>query len=76
MLYENVCIEGLGYVIPDHTVTSDWIEGQLAPVYEALGIPKGRIEQLTKIKERRWWAEGIMFSDTAAMAAGNLSGYL
>ena len=32
MRYENVCIEGLGYVIPDHVVTSDWIEQQLAPV--------------------------------------------
>lgn len=69
MLYENVCIEGLGYVIPDHVVTSDWIEEQLAPVYKALGIPKGRIEQLTKIKERRWWDEGVTFSDAAAMAA-------
>lgn len=69
MRYENVCIEGLGYVIPDHVVTSDWIEEQLAPIYSALGIPAGRIEALTKIKERRWWDEGVMFSDAAAMAA-------
>lgn len=69
MLYENVCIEGFGYVIPDQVITSDWVEEQLAPIYEALQVPKGRIEQLTKIKERRWWPEGVTFSDGAAMAA-------
>ena len=69
MLYKNVCIEGFGYVIPDHVVTSDWIEEQLSSIYDALGVPRGRIEQLTKIKERRWWDEGVSFSDGAAMAA-------
>jgi 3-oxoacyl-[acyl-carrier-protein] synthase-3 len=29
----------------------------------------GRIQKLTKIEERRWWDEGIAFSDGAAMAA-------
>jgi len=69
MRYENVCIEGMGYFIPDHVVTTAWIEEQLAPLYKALGIPEGRIEQLTKIKERRWFDEGVMFSDAATWAA-------
>ena len=69
MRYENVCIEGLGYALPSRVVTTEWIEEQLAPVYKALHIPKGRIESLTKIKERRWWDEGVAFSDAAAMAA-------
>ena len=69
MRYENVCIEGLGYALPDKVVTTQWIEEQLAPVYKALHIPAGRIESLTKIKERRWWDEGVAFSDAAAMAA-------
>ena len=69
MLYENVCIEGFGYVVPDHVVTSDWVEEQLESIYKALSIPMGRIEQLTKIKERRWWDKSVAFSDGAAMAA-------
>lgn len=69
MRYENVCIEGLGYVIPDHVVTLDWIETQLEPLYKALRVPKGTIEKMTKIREWRWWDEGVAFSDAAAMAA-------
>lgn len=69
MLYKNVCIEGFGYVIPDEVITSDWIEDKLRPIYEALQIPPGRIEGLTKIKTRRWWPEGFVFSDGAARAA-------
>lgn len=69
MQYQNVCIEGMGYFIPDQVVTSDWIEAQLEPIYRALQIPMGRIEQLTKIKERRWFDEGVLFSDAATWAA-------
>ena len=69
MLYQNVCIEGMGYVIPDHVVTSTWLEQQIAPVYKALRIPFGYLERLTGIKERRWWDDGILVSDAAAMAA-------
>jgi len=69
MQYQHVCVEGMGYYIPDHVVTSDWIEDQLEPLYEALEIPKGRIERLTKIRERRWFDEGVTFSDAATWAA-------
>jgi len=69
MRYDNVCIEGMGYFVPEHVVTSDWIEEQLASVYQALQVPMGRIEQLTKIKERRWFDEGVQFSDAATWAA-------
>jgi len=68
MRYENVCIEGLGYVVPERVVASAWIEEQLAPVYRALGIQPGRIEYLTGIRERRWWEEGATISDGAALA--------
>ncbi len=69
MLYENVCIESMGYVIPEHVVTSAWIEEQLAPVYKSLGLPFGFLERLTGIKEHRWWDEGVWISDASAMAA-------
>jgi 3-oxoacyl-[acyl-carrier-protein] synthase-3 len=69
MLYNNVCIEGMGYVLPEKVVTSLWIEEQLAPVYEALRVPPGRLEQLTGIRERRWWEKGARVSDGSAAAA-------
>jgi 3-oxoacyl-[acyl-carrier-protein] synthase-3 len=68
MRYENVCIEGLGYVLPERVVSSAWIEEQLAPTYAAFRIPIGRLEQLTGIRERRWWEPGFKVSDGAARA--------
>jgi 3-oxoacyl-[acyl-carrier-protein] synthase-3 len=59
----------MGYYIPDHVVTSDWIEEQLAPIYCALDIPFGRIEALTKIQERRWFDPGVTFAEAASWAA-------
>ena len=68
MRYENVCIEGMGYFIPEHVVTTQWIEDQLAPLYEGLHIPEGRIEQLTHIRERRWFDPGVTFAEAASWA--------
>ncbi len=68
MRFENVCIEGMGYVIPDHVVATAWFEERLKPVYEALGAPAGFIERLTGIREHRWWDEGVWVSDGSAMA--------
>jgi len=69
MLYENVCIEGMGYVVPDEVVTTEWLERQITPVYQSLGIPFGYIERLTGIREHRWFPKDIEPSDGAAMAA-------
>ncbi|MDF1515592.1 MAG: 3-oxoacyl-ACP synthase III [Anaerolineae bacterium] len=68
MRFENVCIEGMGYVIPNNVVKTSWIEEQLAPVYKKVGAPSGFIERLTGIKEHRWWDEGMWVSDGAALA--------
>ncbi|MCU0520437.1 MAG: 3-oxoacyl-ACP synthase III [Anaerolineae bacterium] len=68
MQYSNVCIEGLGYVIPERVVTTAWFEEQLQPVYRVLGTPEGYIERLTGIKEHRWWADDVRVSDGSAWA--------
>ncbi len=68
MRYDNVCIEGMGYVIPEHIVSTAWFEEQLEPIYQTLRAPKGFIERLTGIKEHRWWDEGVSVSDGSAMA--------
>lgn len=60
MRYEHVCIEAVTHTLPPHVVTSDEIERQLAPVYERLGLPIGRLELMTGIRERRWFDAGTL----------------
>lgn len=68
MKYRHVCIEGLGYVLPPRVVTTDALEQRLAPVYERLGLPAGRLELMSGIRERRLWDEGTRPSQVAAEA--------
>lgn len=68
MHYQNVCIEGMGYIIPQHVITTAWLEAQIEPVYQALKIPMGYVERLTGIRERHWWDEGALVSDASTQA--------
>lgn len=68
MRFENVCIESLGYELPENIVTSDDIEKRLAPVYEKLKLPAGRLEMMSGIRERRFWDKGTFPSQVAAIA--------
>ncbi|MEX2175286.1 MAG: 3-oxoacyl-ACP synthase III [Pirellulaceae bacterium] len=58
MRYENVCLESLGYTLPDEVVTSDDIEQRLEPLYSRLRLPEGRLELMSGIRERRLWPCG------------------
>ncbi|MFO0980028.1 MAG: 3-oxoacyl-ACP synthase III [Planctomycetaceae bacterium] len=60
MRYEHVCIEAAVHVLPPHVITSEQIEQQLAPVYERLALPAGRLELMTGIRERRWFDPGVL----------------
>jgi len=55
MRYQHVCVEAFGYTLPPHVVTSDEIEAKLAPLYDRLGLPAGRLELMSGIRERRFW---------------------
>ncbi len=68
MRYENVCLEGFGYTLPDEIVTSDEIEARLAPLYERLRLPAGRLELMTGIRERRFWAPGTLPGDKSILS--------
>ena len=68
MLFENVCIEGLGYHLPENCITSSELETRLAPLYERLKLPLGRLQLMTGIEERRFWDEGVFPSEVAAIA--------
>lgn len=69
MRYEHVCVETLSYELPPHVVTSDDIERQLAPVYERLGLPFGRLELMTGIRERRFFDPGLKPGQISAITA-------
>lgn len=69
MRYSKVYIESFGYSLPERVLTTEEIEHRLAPLYERLGLPFGRLEMLSGIKERRYWENGIMPSAVAAGAA-------
>ena len=68
MLYENVCIESIEYELPPNVITSGEIEERLSPLYERLKLPKGRLELMSGIKERRFWDKGESPSSAAARA--------
>jgi len=60
MRYQQVCVEAVVHNPPPHVVTSDDIEQQLAPVYERLSLPFGRLELMTGIQERRFYDPGTL----------------
>jgi acyl-CoA:acyl-CoA alkyltransferase len=68
MRFEKVFIEGLGYHLPENIVTSAEIEDRLAPLYERLKLPQGRLELMSGIHERRFWRNGIFPSEVATLA--------
>ncbi len=61
--YKNVCLEGFGYALPEEIISSNEIERRLAPLYERLRLPPGRLELMTGIRERRFWHPGTLPSE-------------
>ncbi|VAX25296.1 3-oxoacyl-[ACP] synthase III in alkane synthesis cluster [hydrothermal vent metagenome] len=68
MRYTKVSIAAVGYELPPNVVRSDEIEERLSPLYERLKLPKGRLQMMTGIKERRFWGEGEKPSSSAVKA--------
>ncbi len=68
MRFEHVRIEGVTCVLPPRAVTSTDIEERLRPVYDRLRLPRGRLESMTGIRERRFWPPGTRVSEAAARA--------
>jgi len=68
MKYSRVSIASFGYELPPNVVTSDDLERQLEPLYEALRIQKGQLEAITGIRERRYWDPDFALHAGAARA--------
>jgi acyl-CoA:acyl-CoA alkyltransferase len=59
MQFRRTCVEAISYALPAEILTSDEIEARLAPVYERLRLPAGRLELMTGIRSRRLWPRGM-----------------
>ncbi len=57
-----------GYELPPNVLSSSDIEKRLAPVYNRLKLPAGRLEMMSGISERRLWNKGTRPSEAAAKA--------
>ncbi len=68
MDYSKVCLHTFGYELPPQVLSSEAIEERLAPLYERLKLPAGRLELMSGIRERRLWEPGTMPSQGAARA--------
>src|SRR5690606_6562774 len=77
MKYKHVYLEALGYTLPSEVVTTAELEHRLGPLYDRLGLPHGRLELMTGIRERRFYRPGTLpgevslaSSERAIRAAG------
>src|ERR1700722_77443 len=77
MRYQHVSLEAVCHTLPPDVVSSSEIEARLRPVYERLGLPEGRLELMTGIRERRFFPPGTrpgQISAETARRAVDLSG--
>lgn len=72
MRYRHVCLEALACTLPPEVVASSQIEDRLAPVYDRLGLPAGRLELMTGIRERRFWPRGVLPGTVSAQTVRSL----
>ncbi len=69
MRYSRVFIESFGYELAPCVVTTAELEERLAPAYGSLHILPGQLEQITGIRERRYWPPGYTVTRGATAAA-------
>ena len=66
--FENVVIDTVASVLPPHLLSTEEIEKRLERVYDRLGLPEGRLELMTGIKERRLFDPNTRPGSISAMA--------
>ncbi len=63
MWFDRVFVEAVTHLLPEEVVTSDAIEERLAPLYDRLRLPPGRLELMSGIRERRFFPPGTKPGD-------------
>ena len=66
--HTNVGVVSVAGVDAPEVVTSAWIDEQLVDVFARCDVRAGLLEEIAGIKERRWWPEGMLFDEAAALA--------
>ena len=66
--HQHAGVLSVASVDAPNVITSQWIDEQLAEVYQRNGLRAGLLAGLAGVEERRWWDENVSFSDAAAMA--------
>ncbi len=69
MRYSKVFLESFGYCLPAERIATAEIERRLAPLYERLRLPEGRLELMTGIAERRFFPAGTKPGDVSRRSA-------
>ena len=69
MHFRRVCLEAFGYTLPEEVVTTAELEQRLAPLYQRLRLPEGRLELMTGIRERRFFPPGTRPSSVSIESA-------
>jgi 3-oxoacyl-[acyl-carrier-protein] synthase III len=69
MHFRRVCLEAFGYTLPEEVVTTAEIERRLAPLYQRLRLPEGRLELMSGIRERRFFPPGTRPSSVSIESA-------
>ena len=72
MKFQHVSISGTATVTPPQRLTSADIEERLAPLYQRLRLPEGRLELMTGITARHFWDQPILPSAASAEAGEKL----
>ncbi|HVU38756.1 MAG TPA: 3-oxoacyl-ACP synthase III [Opitutales bacterium] len=72
MKFSSAAIASLAYSLPPEIWTSAALEAKLAPLYQRLRLPEGRLELMTGIRERRFWPVNFSPSQASAEAGKNL----
>lgn len=69
MLFSDVSLSAIGTEIPEEIWSSDDIEDRLAPLYQRLKLPPGRLQLMSGIAERRVWPVGTLPSTPSIRTA-------
>ncbi|MGY5764677.1 3-oxoacyl-ACP synthase III [Brachybacterium sp. DNPG3] len=79
IVHRNASLLAVEMSLPQVTVTSDEIDEMLAPARKRLRLPKGVLQRVAGVYERRWWKDtengwkqGIVLAAERAMAKAGI----
>ena len=69
MQFSRVRLASVAHTLPEEVVTTADIERRLEPLYKRLRLPEGRLELMSGIRERRFFAHGALPGDISIATA-------